>query len=165
MLLRLLSFLDLCLDVDQVSTMNIVCPHFHASSMLNSCVHCFHMPCVFAANLALDHGHPTARPDFALYLCSLGLHWRVLLFAAHLCVSPGPSFCCPPFFLLPTCVSPQVLLFAAHLCVSPPFCCPPVCLPRSMLEAFKLGGDFHSRTAYGMYDEIQADIAAGECTA
>jgi len=34
-----------------------------------------------------------------------------------------------------------------------------------MLEAFKLGGDFHSRTAYGMYDEIQADIAAGECTA
>jgi len=32
---------------------------------------------------------------------------------------------------------------------------------KSMLEAFILGGDFHSRTAYGMYDDIQADIAAG----
>lgn len=32
----------------------------------------------------------------------------------------------------------------------------------SMLEAFRLGGDFHSRTALGMYDHIQAAIARGE---
>jgi hypothetical protein len=27
-----------------------------------------------------------------------------------------------------------------------------------MKEAFVLGGDFHSRTAYGMYDYIKDDI-------
>ena len=32
---------------------------------------------------------------------------------------------------------------------------------KSMLEAFKLGGDFHSRTALGMYDYIKEDTAAG----
>ena len=32
---------------------------------------------------------------------------------------------------------------------------------KSMLEAFRLGGDFHSRTALGMYDHIQAAITAG----
>ena len=32
---------------------------------------------------------------------------------------------------------------------------------RSMKEAFRLGGDFHSRTALGMYDHIQAAIAKG----
>jgi hypothetical protein len=26
-----------------------------------------------------------------------------------------------------------------------------------MLTAFELGGDFHSRTAYGMYDHIRND--------
>ena len=31
----------------------------------------------------------------------------------------------------------------------------------SMLEAFRLGGDFHSRTALGMYDHIQAAIDRG----
>jgi DNA polymerase-1 len=33
----------------------------------------------------------------------------------------------------------------------------------SMREAFELGGDFHSRTAFGMYDYIQAAVARGEC--
>jgi DNA polymerase I len=32
----------------------------------------------------------------------------------------------------------------------------------SMMEAFQLGGDFHSRTALGMYDHIKEAIAAGE---
>lgn len=32
----------------------------------------------------------------------------------------------------------------------------------SMKEAFRLGGDFHSRTALGMYDHIKEAIAAGE---
>ena len=31
----------------------------------------------------------------------------------------------------------------------------------SMLEAFRLGGDFHSRTALGMYDHIKAAIDRG----
>lgn len=31
-----------------------------------------------------------------------------------------------------------------------------------MKEAFRLGGDFHSRTALGMYDHIKAAIAGGE---
>lgn len=31
----------------------------------------------------------------------------------------------------------------------------------SMITAFEAGGDFHSRTAYGMYDYIKEDIAAG----
>ena len=30
-----------------------------------------------------------------------------------------------------------------------------------MIEAFKLGGDFHSRTALGMYPEIQKELDAG----
>lgn len=30
-----------------------------------------------------------------------------------------------------------------------------------MITAFEAGGDFHSRTAYGMYDYIKEDIAAG----
>jgi DNA polymerase-1 len=34
---------------------------------------------------------------------------------------------------------------------------------QSMLTAFKLGGDFHSRTALGMYDYIQDAIAKGDC--
>ncbi len=33
----------------------------------------------------------------------------------------------------------------------------------SMMEAFILGGDFHSRTAVGMYDYIQDAIKAGAC--
>ncbi|KAL3138383.1 hypothetical protein ABBQ32_006185 [Trebouxia sp. C0010 RCD-2024] len=33
----------------------------------------------------------------------------------------------------------------------------------SMINAFKLGGDFHSRTALGMYDHIKAAISKGEC--
>ncbi|BDA48148.1 probable DNA polymerase I at C-terminar half [Coccomyxa sp. Obi] len=33
----------------------------------------------------------------------------------------------------------------------------------SMLQAFRLGGDFHSRTALGMYDHIKAAIDRGEC--
>lgn len=33
---------------------------------------------------------------------------------------------------------------------------------KSMLEAFKLGGDFHSRTALGMYPEIQEALKSGE---
>ncbi len=32
---------------------------------------------------------------------------------------------------------------------------------RSMLEAFRLGGDFHSRTALGMYDHVKKAIADG----
>ena len=32
----------------------------------------------------------------------------------------------------------------------------------SMLQAFQLGGDFHSRTALGMYDHIQEAIKQGE---
>lgn len=32
---------------------------------------------------------------------------------------------------------------------------------HSMKEAFKLGGDFHSRTALSMYDHIQAAISKG----
>lgn len=31
----------------------------------------------------------------------------------------------------------------------------------SMMTAFELGGDFHSRTAYAMYDYIRADVEAG----
>ncbi|GAX81575.1 hypothetical protein CEUSTIGMA_g9003.t1 [Chlamydomonas eustigma] len=34
---------------------------------------------------------------------------------------------------------------------------------KSMITAFVLGGDFHSRTAYGMYDYIQEDVKKGEC--
>jgi len=34
---------------------------------------------------------------------------------------------------------------------------------KSMLEAFASGGDFHSRTALGMYEHIRAAVAAGEC--
>ncbi len=34
----------------------------------------------------------------------------------------------------------------------------------SMLQAFRLGGDFHSRTALGMYDHIKAAIQRGEST-
>lgn len=33
---------------------------------------------------------------------------------------------------------------------------------QSMLEAFKLGGDFHSRTAMGMFDYIKADLDSGQ---
>ncbi|KAL0038670.1 hypothetical protein WJX79_002562 [Trebouxia sp. C0005] len=33
----------------------------------------------------------------------------------------------------------------------------------SMIDAFKLGGDFHSRTALGMYDHIKEAINKGEC--
>ena len=33
----------------------------------------------------------------------------------------------------------------------------------SMLDAFKAGGDFHSRTALSMYDYIAADVARGGC--
>ena len=35
----------------------------------------------------------------------------------------------------------------------------------SMIEAFKLGGDFHSRTALGMYDHIKEAIEKGEAPA
>jgi len=34
---------------------------------------------------------------------------------------------------------------------------------ESMLKAFRLGGDFHSRTALGMYDHIQAAVEHGDC--
>jgi len=34
---------------------------------------------------------------------------------------------------------------------------------KSMIEAFKLGGDFHSRTAMGMYPEIAEAVKRGEC--
>lgn len=33
---------------------------------------------------------------------------------------------------------------------------------KSMQTAFKLGGDFHSRTALGMYDHIKEAIAKGK---
>jgi hypothetical protein len=33
---------------------------------------------------------------------------------------------------------------------------------RSMIQAFELGGDFHSRTALGMYDHIQQAVGRGE---
>ena len=33
----------------------------------------------------------------------------------------------------------------------------------SMIQAFELGGDFHSRTALGMYDHIKRAIDAGDC--
>ena len=33
----------------------------------------------------------------------------------------------------------------------------------SMKEAFRKGGDFHSRTAYGMYQHIKDAVAAGKC--
>ena len=33
---------------------------------------------------------------------------------------------------------------------------------QSMIDAFRLGGDFHSRTALGMYDHIKEAIARGE---
>ena len=33
----------------------------------------------------------------------------------------------------------------------------------SMIEAFRLGGDFHSRTALSMYDHIQKAVQSGEC--
>lgn len=32
---------------------------------------------------------------------------------------------------------------------------------ESMKEAFRLGGDFHSRTALGMYDDIKAAVRDG----
>ena len=32
---------------------------------------------------------------------------------------------------------------------------------QSMIEAFEHGGDFHSRTATGMYDYIKREIDAG----
>ena len=34
---------------------------------------------------------------------------------------------------------------------------------RSMIEAFELGGDFHSRTALGMYDHIKRAVETGDC--
>ncbi len=34
---------------------------------------------------------------------------------------------------------------------------------KSMIEAFEAGGDFHSRTALGMFDYIQKAVAEGEC--
>jgi len=34
---------------------------------------------------------------------------------------------------------------------------------KSMIEAFEAGGDFHSRTALGMFDYIQKKVNAGEC--
>jgi len=34
---------------------------------------------------------------------------------------------------------------------------------KSMIEAFEAGGDFHSRTALGMFDYIQKKVADGEC--
>ena len=33
---------------------------------------------------------------------------------------------------------------------------------KSMINAFKLGGDFHSRTALGMYDHIKEAINKGK---
>ena len=35
---------------------------------------------------------------------------------------------------------------------------------KSMINAFKLGGDFHSRTALGMYDHIKEAITQGQDT-
>ena len=34
---------------------------------------------------------------------------------------------------------------------------------KNMIEAFKLGGDFHSRTAMSMYDYIKDDVDRGTC--
>lgn len=34
---------------------------------------------------------------------------------------------------------------------------------REMIDSFKSGGDFHSRTAVSMYDYIKQDIANGTC--
>lgn len=34
---------------------------------------------------------------------------------------------------------------------------------KAMIEAFRLGGDFHSRTALSMYDYIKEDVAKGTC--
>lgn len=34
---------------------------------------------------------------------------------------------------------------------------------RSMIEAFEAGGDFHSRTALGMYDHVAAAVNRGDC--
>lgn len=34
---------------------------------------------------------------------------------------------------------------------------------KSMIKAFRLGGDFHSRTALGMYDNIKEAIDKGAC--
>lgn len=34
---------------------------------------------------------------------------------------------------------------------------------KSMLEAFKLGGDFHSRTALGMYPHVRKAVEGGTC--
>jgi DNA polymerase I len=34
---------------------------------------------------------------------------------------------------------------------------------RSMIEAFEAGGDFHSRTALGMYDHVAEAVARGDC--
>jgi DNA polymerase-1 len=34
---------------------------------------------------------------------------------------------------------------------------------QSMIQAFQLGGDFHSRTAYGMYPHIKEAVASGKC--
>lgn len=31
-----------------------------------------------------------------------------------------------------------------------------------MIRAFVLGGDFHSRTAFGMYEHIQEAVKSGE---
>jgi DNA polymerase I len=33
---------------------------------------------------------------------------------------------------------------------------------KSMIEAFKIGGDFHSRTAMGMYSYIKEAVDNGE---
>ena len=34
---------------------------------------------------------------------------------------------------------------------------------KNMIEAFRLGGDFHSRTAMSMYDYIREDVEKGTC--
>ena len=34
---------------------------------------------------------------------------------------------------------------------------------QSMIEAFRLGGDFHSRTALSMFEEVQKAVENGEC--
>ena len=34
---------------------------------------------------------------------------------------------------------------------------------KAMIEAFQLGGDFHSRTAMSMYDYIKEDVERGTC--
>jgi len=33
---------------------------------------------------------------------------------------------------------------------------------KSMIEAFESGGDFHSRTAIGMYEKIRKEIEEGK---